>query len=76
MTRSTSTFLRVLALTGRRFPIYAAAIIVWGSTIAFCFNLVMALVFQDVMNASTLPKVVMPNRDGYDVAYQAPRAKR
>ncbi|MGD9675210.1 MAG: ABC transporter ATP-binding protein [Candidatus Bipolaricaulia bacterium] len=51
--RCTSPFLRVLSLTGRRFPTYVAAIIVWGSTIAFCFNLVMALVFQDVMNAST-----------------------
>ncbi|MDD5646059.1 MAG: ABC transporter transmembrane domain-containing protein, partial [Candidatus Bipolaricaulis sp.] len=45
-------FLRVLSLTGRRFPTYAAGVIVWGATIAFCFNLVMALVFKDVMNAS------------------------
>lgn len=47
------TFARVLSLTGRRFPAYAIGLLVWGSTIAFCFNLVMALVFQDVMNAST-----------------------
>jgi len=31
---------------------------------------------NDVMNASTLPKIVMPNRDNFDVAYQAPRGKR
>ena len=28
-------------------------LVLWGAIIAFCFNLVMALVFQDVMNAST-----------------------
>ncbi len=44
---------RALSLTGRHFPTYAAALVVWGLTISFCFNLVMALVFQDVMNAST-----------------------
>jgi ABC-type multidrug transport system fused ATPase/permease subunit len=27
--------------------------VLWGAIVAFCFNLVMALVFQDVMNAST-----------------------
>ena len=27
----------------------------------------------DVMNATTLPKVVMPNRDNFDVAYHEPR---
>jgi S-disulfanyl-L-cysteine oxidoreductase SoxD len=29
----------------------------------------------DVMNASTLPKVVMPNRDGFDRAYREPRRR-
>jgi len=47
-------FLRVLALTGRLFPLYATGLLLWGSIIAFCFNLVMALVFQDVMNASAV----------------------
>jgi ATP-binding cassette subfamily B protein len=45
-------FLRALSLTGRLFPVYAAGLVLWGTIIAFCFNLVMALVFQDVMNAS------------------------
>jgi S-disulfanyl-L-cysteine oxidoreductase SoxD len=31
---------------------------------------------NDVMNAATLPKVAMPNRDNFDVAYHAPRSKR
>jgi len=31
---------------------------------------------NDVINASTLPKVVMPNRDNFDVAYHAPRGNR
>ncbi len=47
-------FVRTLSLTGRQFPIYAASLVLWGAIIAFCFNLVMALVFQDVMNASTV----------------------
>jgi len=29
----------------------------------------------DVMNATTLPKVVMPNRDNFDVAYREPRRR-
>ena len=29
----------------------------------------------DVMNATTLPKVVMPNRDNFDVAYHEPRRR-
>jgi mono/diheme cytochrome c family protein len=29
----------------------------------------------DVMNATTLPKVVMPNRDGFDSAYREPRRR-
>jgi cytochrome c len=43
---------------------------------AYLLNLNGVIGESDVMNASTLPKVVMPNRDGFDVAYQAPRAKR
>ncbi len=46
-------FLRALSLTGRQFSTYAVGLVLWGVIIAFCFNLVMALVFQDVMNAST-----------------------
>jgi ATP-binding cassette subfamily B protein len=46
-------FLRIVALTGRQFPLYAASFVLWGLVVAFCFNLVIALVFQDVMNAST-----------------------
>ena len=46
-------FKRIVALTGRRFPLYAASLVIWGVIVAFCFNLVIALVFQDVMNAST-----------------------
>jgi ATP-binding cassette subfamily B protein len=46
-------FKRIVALTGRRFPLYAASLVIWGVVVAFCFNLVIALVFQDVMNAST-----------------------
>ncbi len=30
---------------------------------------------NDVMNAATLPKVVMPNRDNFDVAYHEPRRR-
>ena len=29
----------------------------------------------DVMNATTLPKVVMPNHDNFDVAYHEPRRR-
>jgi mono/diheme cytochrome c family protein len=29
----------------------------------------------DVMDATTLPKVVMPNRDGFDSAYREPRRR-
>jgi cytochrome c len=29
----------------------------------------------DVMDAATLPKVVMPNRDGFDSAYREPRRR-
>jgi len=29
----------------------------------------------DVMNATTLPKVVMPNHDNFDVAYKEPRRR-
>jgi mono/diheme cytochrome c family protein len=29
----------------------------------------------DVMNATTLPKVVMPNHDNFDVAYREPRRR-
>lgn len=29
----------------------------------------------DVLNAATLPKVVMPNRDNFDVAYKEPRRR-
>ena len=29
----------------------------------------------DVMNAATLPKVVMPNHDNFDVAYKEPRRR-
>ena len=46
-------FKSIVALTGRRFPLYAASLVIWGVIVAFCFNLVIALVFQDVMNAST-----------------------
>jgi hypothetical protein len=28
-----------------------------------------------VMDATTLPKVVMPNRDGFDSAYREPRRR-
>jgi cytochrome c len=30
---------------------------------------------NDVMNAATLPKVVMPNRDNFDSAYREPRRR-
>lgn len=30
---------------------------------------------SDVMNATTLPKVVMPNRDNFDSAYREPRRR-
>lgn len=30
---------------------------------------------SDVMNATTLPNVVMPNRDNFDVAYREPRRR-
>lgn len=30
---------------------------------------------DDVMNATTLPKVVMPNRDNFDSAYREPRSR-
>ena len=53
MTRSEKVgFVRVMSLLGSRFPLYLGGGIVRGLTLAFCFNVVMAFVFKDVLNAS------------------------
>jgi ATP-binding cassette subfamily B protein len=45
-------FVRVMSLLGRRGWPYALGILTWGVVLAFCFNLVMAFVFKDVLNAA------------------------
>ena len=45
-------FFRVMSLLGRRGWPYALGILTWGVVLAFCFNLVMAFVFKDVLNAA------------------------
>jgi len=47
-----TNFVRVMALLGRRGWPYALGVVTWGVVLAFCFNLVMAFVFQDVLNAA------------------------
>ena len=50
--RNTPRFARVLQLMDHRKWVHLASITIWGVVLAFCFNLVMAFVFQDVLNAS------------------------
>jgi len=47
-----SRFVRVVGLTGREWWKYMLGVVIWGVVLAFCFNIVMALVFRDVLNAS------------------------
>jgi ATP-binding cassette subfamily B protein len=47
-----SRLVRVLSLMERRFWLYILGIVIWGLVLAFCFNMVMAFVFKDVLNAS------------------------
>jgi ATP-binding cassette subfamily B protein len=47
-----TSFIQAMALLGRRFPLYLAGSLARGLTLAYCFNLVMAFVFMDVLNAS------------------------
>lgn len=54
MSRSTSSsgFVPVMRLLEKRLPAYLVGVLLRGLTLAYCFNLVMAFVFQDVLNAS------------------------
>ena len=45
-------WIRALSLFRQRGWAYAAGVAVWGITLAFCFNIVMAFVFKDVLDAS------------------------
>ena len=47
-----SRFVRIVSLTGRHWWKYLLGVAIWGVVLAFCFNIVMALVFRDVLNAS------------------------
>jgi ATP-binding cassette subfamily B protein len=47
-----SRFVRVLRFMHRKAWAYVAGVAAWGLVLAFCFNLVMAFVFKDVLDAS------------------------
>lgn len=51
-TTSASGFVPVMRLLERRLPIYIVGAMMRGLALAYCFNIVMAFVFQDVLNAS------------------------
>ena len=49
---SSRPLVRVMALMGKRFWPYAAALVLFSSTIAICFNIVLAFLMKDVIDAA------------------------
>ncbi len=48
----TNVLIRVMALMGRRFWPYAAATVIFSATVAVCFNIVLAFMMKDVLDAA------------------------
>lgn len=48
----TRALVRVMRLMGRRFWPYAAALVIFAATIAICFNIILAFLMKDVIDAA------------------------
>jgi len=53
---------RVMRLMGRRLWLYAPAVVLYGATWALCFNVVLAFIFKDVVDAAARGDVTLLRR--------------